>query len=138
MRVKSLFALGALILTGCSTALHTRRDLYHRAYLPQELGMFYYTGSSDAFHFFYKARFLRLDRDYRLPKSELSLCSEFRMTGDRTRWLYLTFEMDRLSLHGDRTGRGLGVVEVVDFDMSRGPTQTVERTGAQAAASDAK
>jgi len=64
MNMKSLFGLCALILSGCSTALHTRRDLYHRAYLPQEMGMLYYTGSSASFHYFHKTRFLRRDKHY--------------------------------------------------------------------------
>ena len=88
--------------------------------------MLHYTGSSASFHYFHKTRFLRLDKGYRLPKSVLGLRSEFPRTSDRTRWVYLTFDRDRLSLHGDRADRGSGVVEVVDFDMSKGPNQTMD------------
>lgn len=137
MAMKSLCILCCLTLTGCSTALHTRSDLYHQGYLPQELGMFYYTGSTDSLHHFHKTRFLRLDKRFTLPKSEFEFRSEFQWTADRPQWLYLTFA-DGLSFHGDRDDGGLGVVETIDFDTNGEPNQTAERTGAPRLNSDAQ
>jgi hypothetical protein len=80
--------------------------------------MFYYTGSSDSLHHFHKTRFLRFDKRFTLPKSELEFRSEFRSPADRSQWLYLTFSDGLLSFHGDRAGAGLGVVETIDFNTN--------------------
>jgi hypothetical protein len=129
--MKALALLSVLIVTGCSTALHSKSELYHRAYLPKELGMFYYTGSTDSLHRFLKTRFLRLDKRFTLPKSEIEFRSELRSPADRSQWLYLTFSYGQLSLHGDRAGMGFGVVETIDFETNRLPNQGGAANGSQ-------
>ena len=90
--------------------------------------MFYYAGSSDSVHYFHKTRFLRLDKRFTLPASELEFRSVFPKTSDLSKWLYLTFADDHLSFHCDRDGAGLGIVETVDFDMNGEPNQALQRT----------
>jgi len=94
--------------------------------------MFYYTGSLDSLHHFRKTRFLRFDKRFTLPRSELEFRSEFPMPADRPQWLYLTFADGDLRFHGARDDADLGVVERIDFDAIGEPNQTVEENGGHA------
>lgn len=123
--MKALLLLLLLPLTGCTTALHSKSDLYYRAYLPPQLGgKFSYTGSTSAEHYFYKKRWLQFDRRFTLPVGELQFQCVMPKTSDRSLWRQVTIDGDHLRFYRrDSEVGGYGVFEEIDFVIEHRPNQ---------------
>lgn len=115
--MKSLWLLLLLPLAGCTNALHSKSDLYYRAYLPPQLGgKFSYTGSTSTDHYFYKKRWLQFDRRFTLPVAELQFQCVMSKTLDRSLWRAVTIRGDHLQFYRrDSEVGGYGVFEEIEF-----------------------
>jgi len=112
-----LWLLGPLLLTGCTTALQDKSDLYYRAYQPLQLGnRFSYTGSTSSEHYFYKKRWLKFDRRFTLPVTELHFHCVMPKTSDRSLWRQVTIRSNHLQFYRrDSEVGGYGIFEQIDF-----------------------
>ena len=115
--MKPLWLLGLLLLTGCTTALQSKNDLYYHAYQPRQLGgQFSYIGSTSTDHYFYKKRWLQFDHRFTLPVVDLRFQCVMPKTSDRSLWRQVTIGSDHLQFYRrDSEVGGYGVFEEIDF-----------------------
>lgn len=122
--MKTLLLLLLLSLTGCTTALRSRKDLYYQGYLPPQLGgRFSYTGSTSERHHFHKKRWLQVDRWFSLPMGELEFQCVMPKTRNRALWRKVEIGQRHLIFYRrDGEDRGYGVFERIDFVIEDGTT----------------
>jgi hypothetical protein len=122
--VKILLFFLLLSLTGCTTALRSRQDLYYQGYLPSQLGgKFSYTGSTSERHYFHKKRWLQVDRRFSLPVGELEFQCVMPKTRNRALWRQVEIGQGHLLFYRrDGEVRGYDVFERIEFVIEDGTT----------------